>query len=165
MNNIEAVLAQQTQKDDALREIFERHFDLEGQKDNIGYQAYARMAVEVCISIANVILSMKHPESRRGLRAIQDLTYGLNSNDFWMKNASVLLPVLTVIINAQKDFATFQLERKTMQEYGSYDKLISGSETVCLEIFSVILYLVGGPSLMSLASAPLKIDLAPHFLG
>lgn len=156
----------QTKVDDALRDIFIKHFEInsEKNKDNPGFKAYALGAVEVGVSLANLVMSINKPESNRGFRAISDLVYGLNSNDFWVKNAPVLVPALTVLLNAHRDYVDMEVRRNEMQEYAVYDKLLTGAQCVVLEVFSMLLYLVGGPLLMNVASLQLKLDLAPYFL-
>lgn len=159
-------LEKQQQIDRRLESIFRKHFELDSDthKDNPGYQAWAGYAVDVSVKVANIILSMKWPDSGRGFRALTDLTYQLNANDFWTKNAPVLVPVLTTVMNAHRDGMELMMERQVNKEYALYDKLISGSQTSCLEIFSMILFLVGGPTLMALSSLPLKLDLAPYVM-
>ena len=168
------ILADQAQQDEMLRRIFMEHFDLPtGEKlDQIenpverdakaGYRAWGLMGIEVALAMANMIIAMKKPDAGRGLRVMQDLTYALNANDFWTKNAPILVPVLTVAINAHKDSVSLKVDAQRNGEYTIYDKLTSASSLVPLEIFSMILYLVGGPMLMSNRSLPLKIALAPY---
>lgn len=163
---IQNTIKTQTLQDNALEEIFKKHFELDTDKhkENPGYMAWSSSAVSACVSISNLLLAVKSPESGRSFRGFCDLTYVLGANDFWSKNAGVLVPVLTVILNAQKDFVGMMVEQDQLNEYASYDTLLTGAQAVSLEIFSIILYLVGGPLLMSTASLPLKLDLAPYFL-
>lgn len=156
----------QTQRDtdEQLRQIFYKHFEMEENKDNSGYKGWAMMAVEVGVALANVLLAAQQPDSGRGYRAITDLVYSLNANDFWMKNAPVIVPVLTVVLNAHKDGLSYRSEKENLSEYAMYDKLTAATELVALEMFSMLLYLVGGPLLMTMRSGPLKFDLAPYFL-
>lgn len=165
-NLLSETITAQTKIDDSLRQIFVKHFEInsEKNKENPGYVAYALDAVEVGVSIANVIMSIDKPESYRGFRAICDLVYGLNANNFWIKNAPVLVPALTVILNSHRDYVDMMVRRKEMEDYAIFDKLASGAKCAVLEVFSILLYLVGGPMLMSVASLPLKIDLAPYFI-
>ena len=123
------------------------------------------MASEVGVALANILISTKNPESGRGYRAVTDLVYALNANDFWLKNAPILIPVLTVVLNAHKDGLNYKMERENLHEYAMYDKLTASTELVALEIFSMLLYLVGGPLLMGVRSGSLKFDLAPFFLS
>lgn len=159
-------IKKQQKQDEALEAIFKKYLELDTDKhkENPGYLAWATSALPCCVALANVLLAIKYPESHRSFRAIQDLTFQLGANDFWSKNAPVLVPLLTVAINSHKDYVGMVVEKSTWQEYSTYDKLISGAQCVPLELFSMILYLVGGPLLMATSSLPLKIALAPYFL-
>jgi hypothetical protein len=164
-------IAKQSEVDEVLRGIFKEHFDIPTNEDiekdpnKMGYRAWAMMAIEVAVSMANMIISMRKPESGRGLRVMQDLVYALNANDFWAKNAPILVPILTVMCNAHKDGVALKVDAMQNSEYTIYDKLTSATQLVPLEIFSMILYLVGGPMLMSNRSLPLKIALAPYLVN
>lgn len=164
--NMSAILQRQKNEDGALDAIFRKYFEVDGDKhkDNPGYMAWALAAVPVAIALSNVLLAIKDPESRRSFRAMCDLTYQLGANDFWAKNAAVLVPILTVCLNASKDAASMAMERDEYREYAMYDKLICGTLVMPLEIFSMVLYLVGGPLLMATSSLQMKIELAPYFL-
>jgi hypothetical protein len=166
LSKVAEVVKNQTLQDNALEEIFKKYFELDGDihKDNPGYMAWATAAVPVCMALANVILAINNPESGRSFRAMCDLTYQLGANDFWSKNAAVLVPVLTAILNANKDGIALQVEQDNYKEYALYDKLISGTRVMPLEIFSMVLYLVGGPLLMATSSLPLKLALAPYLV-
>lgn len=165
------VLADQVQQDEMLRKIFAEHFELptneevEGRPDKIGQRAWTLMAIEVALSCANMVIAMNRPESGRSFRSIQDLLYVLNSNDFWVKNGPVLVPVMAMACNAHKDGVAFKLDAIKNQEYTIYDKLTSATTLVPLEIFSMLLYLVGGPMLMATRSMQLKLALAPYLVS
>ncbi len=152
-----------TRVDENLKEIFIRHLNANGDVD-AGYKAYALMAVEVCLALSNVFLAIKNPKDHRTYRAICDLTFQLNTNDFWQKNANVLLPVVHICLNTYRDGASLMAERTARNEYSMFDTLISASRAAPLELFPLVAYLVGGPILMVSASLPLKHDLAPYFL-
>lgn len=166
-----ATIADNARKDEVLRKIFMEHFalpsneDIEKNPEKVGYRAWGMMAIEVSVSMANLVIAMRHPQSGRSLRAIQDLAYGLNANDFWGKNAPILVPIMTVMINAHQNAVSLKADAVQNREYTIYDKLTSATELVPLEIFSMILYLVGGPSLMATQSLPLKLALAPYLVN
>lgn len=147
-----------------LTEIFKEHFGVDADEP-AGKNAYALLAVDVAVSIANIFLSLKNPDDHRHYRAICDTTYHLNTNDFWTRNASVLLPIMHVGLNTWRDGVELMVERTVENEYAHNDGLILGSRAAPLEIFPVIAYLVGGPALMVKSSLPLKKALAPYFLG
>lgn len=170
---IRQAVGKQLEVDTILREIFKRHFGVseainpngEGRGDNPGYRAYALEAVEAGVSLANIVLSIKKPDSGRGFRAISDITYALNANEFWIKNAPVLVPILSIVLNSHRDYADMASRRLELSDYAVYDKMISASDGASLEIFSMLLYLVGGPELMTMESLAMKLDLAPYLLS
>lgn len=170
---VRQAVGKQIETDTMLREIFKRHFGVdqpmnpssEARSDNPGYRAYALEAVEVGVSLANIVLSIKKPDSGRGFRAISDITYALNANEFWVKNAPVLVPILSIVLNSHRDYADMANRRVEMSDYAIYDKMISASDGASLEIFSMLLYLVGGPELMTMQSLPMKMDLSPFLLS
>lgn len=154
--------------DDRLQDIFKAAFIPKGEEGippNPGQIAYGYMAVDVAVRLANVFLAIKNPGEHRHFRAICDLTFELNANDFWIKNAGFLTPMLHVCLNTYRDGVTLLAERTLRGEYSSSDALISASRAAPLEIFPMIAYLVGGPQLMATVSLRLKLDLAPYFLG
>lgn len=170
---IRQALGKQMEVDGTLRTIFTKHFGIsepmdpksDARGDNPGYRAYALSAVEVGVSLANIVFAVKKPDSGRGFRAISDITYALNANEFWVKNAPVLVPILSIVLNSHRDYADMASRRMELSDYAVYDKMISASDGASLEIFSMLLYLVGGPELMSLQSLAMKMDLAPYLLS
>ncbi len=164
------IVVDQAQQDEMLRGIFKEHFEIptneeiEAKPEKIGYRAWGLMAIEVAVSMANMIIAMNKPEAGRNFRVMQDLIYALNANDFWAKNAPILVPILTIMCNAHKDGVAIKADAAMNSEYTIYDKLASATSLVPLEIFSMLLYLVGGPMLMSNRSLQLKIALAPYLV-
>lgn len=154
--------------DNRLTDIFKTHYRCTGDEqetspDKVGYMAWALLAVDVSVRLANVFLAIKNPKEHRTYRAICDLSYQLNTNEFWQKNASVILPAVHVALNSYRDGVDFELRRREIGEYSTYDNLIAASRCAPLEIFPLIAYLVGGPALMQSESVPLKLALAPYF--
>lgn len=167
MESIDQAIRESARKaadlDDRLTDIFKEHFGLNNEDADVGYMAYGMLAVDVAVRLANMFISLKRDKGL--LRVMCDLTYQLNTNEFWQKNATVLLPVMHVCLNTHQDGLTLILDRESRNEYSSNDALIAASRAAPLEIFPVIAYLVGGPTLMLTASLPLKRDLAPYFIG
>lgn len=155
--------------DSKIQEILIEQFGINDMEDkdaqSAGYKAYALQAVAVGIAIANMVMALRDPASHRTYTAFCDLTYGLNTNNFWEKNATVILPLVHMWLNTYRDGATFQAERTNHDEYLTHDALIAASRAAPLEIFPVLAYLVGGPVLMVKASAALKVQLAPFLAG
>ena len=170
MSDIERVMREAAGKSATLRErlteIFMEHYGLNVTTENTpdaGYMAYGTLAVDVAVRLANVFLAVK---ADKGVWTVAcDLSFQLSTNEFWQKNAAVLVPIMHVCLNTHNDGVMLQVERETRNEYSSHDALISASRAAPLEIFPVIAYLLGGPALMLSASLPLKRDLAPYFLS
>jgi hypothetical protein len=154
-------------EDKNLVEIFEKYLEIteEKNKDNPGYQAWAGMAVHTALALSNIILSAKKTTKGRNLRALCDLSFRLSQNDFWLKNSGFLMPLVILSLNAIKDLEILKEDAKTLQQAANYEILIRGTEVVPLEIFTAILYLVGGEEAMNRLSAPFKQELIPYFLG
>lgn len=146
-----------------LTEIFTEHFDLNNKDNDPGYTAYGFLAVDIAVRLANLFLAIKQDKGVH--RVACDLTFQLATNEFWQKNAAVLMPIVHVCLNTHTDGVAMLVERTQRNEYSSYDALISASRAAPLEIFPVIAYLLGGPVLMQRVSLPLKRELAPYFLG
>lgn len=166
MNDIEQAILKAAKEtadlDNKLTEIFTRHFKLhDGQPAD--YMAYGLLAVDIAVRLANLFLSIKKDKGVH--RVACDLTYQMNTNIFWQKNASVLLPVIHVCLNTFSDGMQLIAERMVNSEYASGDTLIAASRAAPLEIFPIIAYLLNGPELMVSASLPLKRELAPYFLN
>ncbi len=167
LEQAQKVAAKNSAIDARIQDILMEHLGLipkEGQKIDIGLMAYGTMAVEVGVALANIFLGIKNPDQHRTYRGFCDLTYQLNTNDFWQKNAAVLLPVIHVALNAYRDGVALTIDKETRGEYSSSDALISSARAAPLELFPLLAYCVGGPMLMLSASLPLKTDLAPYFL-
>ena len=156
------VLDAQQNLDKHIKDILISYLGLENEenKKNPGYMAYAGMALAVGMSFANLLLVLKKPESNRGTRIIHDLTYILNSNEFWQRNSSFLMPLVIATLNAQTDYVLIASERKNSEQYPLYDRVLRGTEMMGLELFTMLLYLVGGPELMA-KSSMLRLELAP----
>lgn len=167
MSDVLAVVSKITDEDNALKAIFEKYFEVytEENKDNPGYQAWANLAIAVALNMANVILSAKRTTPGRNFRALCDVSFRLTQNDFWLKNTGFLMPILILSLNAIKDSAILKEDSKTLQQAANYDILLRGTEVVPLEIFTAILYLVGGEEPMNRLSAAMKQELVPYFLG
>lgn len=150
----------------SLEDIFMEEFGLTVQKGeegfDAGYNAWGMLAVDVSIRLAKMFIGLRNNSGM--YEAICDLTYQLNTNDFWQKNAAILVPLMHAALNAHRDGALLMADRASREEYSSSDALISAARAAPLEIFPVIAYAVGGPQLMAAKSLVLKQRLAPYFL-
>lgn len=171
MNNVLEAIAGKANEiisvDDEVREILNEHFELhkDSRKDDNEYKAVATAAIEVGLSISNLFLSIKYSSSNRGFSVINDLVLNLNSNPFWNANSKVLVPAITMGLNAHKDYANMSLARSEARDYAIYDRLMCGAQSVPLEVFSLLLFLTGGPDLMAKQGLNLKMALSPYFVG
>lgn len=147
--------------DAELYKIFLKHYTSENTaaEANAGIQ----LACQMSVAIMNVFLAIRRPDEHRTYRAICDLTFGLNTNGFWVNNAGVIMPLIHSALNTYRDGVQLTLDIGDGDEYGVNDALAAASRLAPLEIFPVIAYLIGGPPLMLAASIPLKQDLAPYF--
>lgn len=147
-----------------LEEVFVDNYRLKDtDKQDTGYMAWGLLGVDVAIRLAKMYIAIR---DNKGVYEVAcDLTYQLNTNEFWQKNANVLMPLMHMALNAHRDGVMLLAERTARNEYSSNDALISAAKAAPLEIFPVIGYLIGGPSLMVSCSLKLKHDLAPYFLG
>lgn len=171
MNNAQSnILEQALSVDEKLRGLFMEHYGLnvtdpDDKKSAVGYKAYGLMAVDVAMRLANVFMAINNPKAPRTFQAICDLTYQLNTNDFWHKNASILLPLMHAALNAHRDVIVFNKAREELNEYSMLDALSAAGRAAPLEIFPVIAYCLGGGALMQECSASLKQALAPYLMG
>ena len=156
----------QTSVDDHIREILIKYLEIEENKakENAGYVAWAGYALATGLTLANMLLALKRPDSGRSTRAIADITYVLNTNEFWTRNSGFLMPLVILSVNAQKDYVLLASEYRDNQQYATHDRVLRGVEAMGLEIFTAILYLVGGPELMAKSSMGLRMELAPYFI-
>jgi hypothetical protein len=156
--------AQRVDLEKRLQEIFKEAFGVnsEDNMSNAGYQAYAYEAIDVSVRFMKMFIALKKDKGVHDVMC--DLVYQLNTNNFWQKNAAILVPILQVILNTHRDGVILLAERANRNEYSSNDALISASRAAPLEIFPVIAYCLGGPVLQTTTSIKLKMELAPYIL-
>lgn len=143
--------------------ILQKEFRLtpeDGTRQNDDYNAVGYMAIDVCLRLMNVLRNLKAPGTGLGYKATMDLSIGLNGNAFWARHASILMPLLHISLQAHADYVQLTLAKtNTAGRNTLHDAIISESQLVGLEIFSMIAYLLGGAELMSTASLNLKKQL------
>lgn len=168
MNNIDETIRNASKThakvDEELYGIFRRHYT-GGDDSNIDAARMSgiELACHMSVALCNIFLAIRRPEERRTYRAVCDLTFGLNTNGFWVANAGVIMPVVHAALNTYRDGVELTLDTYNKGEYGVNDALATASRLAPLEIFPLIAYLIGGPPLMLATSIPLKQDLAPYF--
>lgn len=149
-------------QDSELRNTLIKHFNVEGE-ENAGYKAAAIEAVECSVSICNMFLAIRGADTPRTLRMLADLTIGLNTNQFWVRNAPSIVPMIQAAIFDYFDEAALTLEKTTNKSYVLFDGLIAHSKCNPLAIVSYMLFLLGGPKLSMAKSLLLKQDLYALF--
>lgn len=168
MNDIDekvrTAVKSRTHTDAELYDIFLKHYTAGSEeKIDAGMMSGIQLACHASVALCNIFLAIRRPEEHRTYRAICDLTFGLNTNGFWVNNAGVIMPLLHAALNTYRDGVELTLDTYNKGEYGVNDNLATASRLAPLEIFPVIAYLIGGPPLMLATSIPLKQDLAPYF--
>lgn len=149
--------------DDEVRAAMSRALLLDEKKDDekeAGYMAAATLALELSVSLANIVVAVRRPDTGRTFRMAYDLVIGMNSNLFWGQHAAALLPLLHMALMDHLDSVALQDERGEVK-VSPYDKLIMGAEAAPMAMFSMILFLVGGPIVQMRGSVLLKKDLMP----
>lgn len=149
------------QFDQRVREAMARALMLDERRDDpkeAGYMAAATLALDLSVSLANIIVAVRRPETGRTFRMAYDLVIGMNSNLFWAQHAAALLPLLHTALMDHLDSVALQDERGEVK-VSPYDKLIMGAESAPMAMFSMILFLVGGPLVQMRGSVLLKKDL------
>lgn len=161
MNKVTEAASKLSARDDKLTSIFNDVF-LAKTDTNPDYQATAGLAVDCALRLANVVLSARKNEGV--LRGYMDLIVGLNGNPFWGKFSPILIHPLHSAMQAQADYALLRLEKSGDPNSTHSDELISEAKLAGLEIFTMILYCLGGHEMMALKSIELKKRLAAYFM-
>lgn len=156
--------AVQLEIDDRLRTIFMEQYGLMREENDPGYKAWGLMGVEVAMCLANVFLLLKDAKTPgRAFKAVCDLSYVMNTNEFWVKNAGIILPVVHMALNAHRDHMLLAVDRQERDQYALHDGLMYAAMYAPLEVFTVIAYCLGGPALQANISTTLKLALQPYF--
>lgn len=114
-------------------------------------QAEAVLAVELVCSLVNMFGVMAGLRNYSGESAIADLTFTLNTNPFWVKNASYLMPVLGAAVNAFQDNVQLKANPSPL-----WDKLQYHNDSVWLETLPAVLFCLKGASAMREKSLEMK---------
>jgi hypothetical protein len=122
-----------------------------GSPEFIRKMADSTAAVEVVCSLVNIFGVMANLRFFGSDMAIADLTFSLNTNVFWVKNANYLVPILNTSINAFMDNQTFLVIAQPL-----WDDLEYQSRNVWLEILPAIVFCLNGYSAMRSVSVEIK---------
>lgn len=113
--------------------------------------ADAAAAVEVICSIVNVFGVMTGLRHFSGDSAITDLTFVLNTNQFWLKNSSYMMPLVNSSVNAFSD--NYALTEKPQPLWGA---LVYHNRNVWLELLPAVVFCLSGHSAMRKVSLEMK---------
>lgn len=164
MNAKLAEAATQLEIDERLRTIFMEQYDVLNEKRDPGYKAWATYGVEVAMCLANAFLLLRDSKTPgRAFKVVCDLTYEMNTNPFWVKNAGIILPVVHMALNAHRDHLLLTVDRQERDQYALHDGLMYAAMYAPLEVFATIAYCIDGPALQTGVSATLKLALQPYF--
>lgn len=114
-------------------------------------QAEAALAVELVCSLVNMFGVMAGIKNYSGESAIADLTFTLNTNPFWVKNAAYLMPILGVAVNAFQDNTQLKTNPSPL-----WEKLHYHNASVWLEILPAVMFCLKGASAMREKSLEMK---------
>lgn len=122
-----------------------------GSSDYIRKLADATAAVELVCSLVNVFGVMAGSKVYSGEAAIADLTFSLNTNIFWVKNAANLMPILSATVNAFLDNQKLKMVQQPI-----WNDLQYHHRTMWLEVLPAILLCLKGYSAMREQSLEMK---------
>jgi hypothetical protein len=113
--------------------------------------ALATGAVEVVCSIVNLFGVMRKNRMYSPESVIPDLVFALNTNVFWLANASYLMPILNASVNAINDNASLKLKGDA-----SWGPLEYHNNNVWLELLPAVLFCIKGYPVMREKSLEMK---------
>lgn len=141
-----------------VRELASHYFMVTGETKEAKGLADSSAAVEVVCSIANVFGVMNGLRNFMPEQAITDLTFALNTNQFWIRNAQYLMPILNSAINASLDGRTQSLETGTLWGNMQYH-----NKFAWLELLPAIMFCLRGNTEMRRVSLEMKKAFEPLF--
>lgn len=160
---ISEVAKRRIETDSYLGEVFNKYIKADGET-SAKVLGWLEEAKACALSVANLFLAARNPESGRSLGAISDLAFVLHGNNFWNTHSAFLMPLVIAGINAQRDYGVMKAEQMLSQDNKTFDILLSGCKVSHLEVFPLIVYLALGPEAMVKSSVAFKQDLAPYFM-
>lgn len=163
MNDITQEVTRHAAREEEIRKILMESF-LVNEKSNADYRATGELAVDCGIRLFSVLLNLRKPNTGLNHRATMEMLVGLNGNPFWAQKGAWLMPLMHSAAQAQADYALFLLDKSSKPNVTANDELIAQCKFMCLEVFTALLYLLGGYELMAMKSIELKKRLAPYFM-
>lgn len=131
-----------------------------GSPDFIRKMANATAAVEVVCSLVNTFGVMQGLRNYSNGIAIADLVFALNTNTFWIANATYLTPILNVAVNAFLDNQHLQMENQSLWRELEYH-----NRTCWLEVLPAIVFCLKGYSEMRKVSLEVRKAFEPLLNG
>jgi len=113
--------------------------------------ADASGAVEVICSLTNIFGVMTGFKNFSAESSISDLTFVLNTNPFWVKNATYLVPLLNTAINAFEDNRQLRAQNQPL-----WNGLEYHHRNAWLEILPAIVFVLKGYAEMRKVSLEMK---------
>ena len=111
--------------------------------------AYA--AVSVVVSMCNIFSALYSENNNFAMTAIVDLTFALNSNTFWVKNAGYFMPLVNAAVNAAQDFRDQELVDEPV-----WETMKQHNRMQWLEILPAVVFLASGYVAMRKYSLEMK---------
>jgi hypothetical protein len=132
----------------------------EEEKKSLDYQrrlAESLAALDVFMSFMNVSGAMIGSGNFSTITAIADLTFALNTNTFWIKNATYLVPILNMSINAFLDANDMAIR----EQEPIWDNLQYHNRNCWLELLPAIVFCLKGRLAMRKYSLEMKKTFEP----
>jgi hypothetical protein len=108
-------------------------------------------AVEFVCSLVNIAGVMSGSRTYSGEQAIADLTFSLNTNPFWIKNSSYLMPLLSAFINASQDNDKLKQNSDPL-----WARMVYSHQALWLEVLPAIIFCLEGYPAMREKSLAVK---------
>lgn len=122
-----------------------------GSPEFIRKLADSTAAVEVVCSLVNMFGVMTGLVYYSSEAAVTDLTFVLNTNQFWLKNSTYLMPLVSSAINAFSDNHKLREVPQPM-----WDSLAYHNRNVWLEILPAVVFCLNGHAAMRTVSLEMK---------
>lgn len=136
--------------------------DSEELPDNLRAEAIA--ASETWVALAIIAYAYVHGDKEASRIAIFYLACGgLADNPFWIRAQNLMSPILANCINNASETWAFKQRRPTPTELDS--KLFAHTEVAIVDMFSMLLYCLGGATLLHSKSVRAKLAMAELLFG
>lgn len=153
--DLEAMVASTSRMREALKAFIVPKEGTEEAKDT-GRMANAYYALEVAVSVCNIFTSLGNPSVNATFMLITDLTINLNTNPFWVRNTSHLMPLIIASVNASMDYR----DMSAAEPEPKWAALQEQCKWLWLDILPTIMFLVHGLVITRLSSIEMKKTVA-----